>query len=140
MKLFRPATLSFFVALALTTFAVPLQAAEIAKTEHVTARLVSDARSVEASGTITVGLYKIIKPRWHTYWQNSGDAGTPTSIAWTLPAGASAGEILWPAPKRIMIGPVANYGYEDDVTLLTLIKLPESRRAGDTCTIKAVVV
>lgn len=139
MKLFRPATLSFFVALALTTFAVPLQAAEIAKTEHVTARLISDARSVEAGGTITVGLHKIIKPRWHTYWQNSGDAGTPTSIAWTLPAGASAGEILWPAPKRIMIGPVANYGYEDDVTLLTKIQLPETLRAGDTFTIKAVV-
>lgn len=139
MKLFRPATLSFFVALALSTFAVPLQAAEIAKTEHVTARLISDARSVEASGTITLGLHKIIKPRWHTYWQNSGDAGTPTSIAWTLPAGASAGEILWPAPKRIMIGPVANYGYEDDVTLLTKIRLPETLRAGDSFPIKAVV-
>jgi thiol:disulfide interchange protein len=117
----------------------PAYAAEIAKTEHVTARLLSDARSVEAGGTITLGIHKIIKPKWHTYWQNSGDAGTPTSIAWTFPQGASVGEILWPAPKRIMIGPVANYGYEGDVTLLTKIKLPETLRDGDAFPIKAVV-
>lgn len=115
------------------------QAAETAKTEHVTARLVSDARSVEAGGTITVGIHKLIKPKWHTYWQNAGDAGTETSIAWTLPQGGTPSEILWPAPKRLMIGPVANYGYENEVTLLTKITLPENLRAGETFQIKAVV-
>ena len=115
------------------------QAADTAKTEHVTARLVSDARSVEAGSLITVGIHQRIKPRWHTYWQNPGDAGMATTVAWTLPNGASAGEILWPAPKRIMVGPVANYGYEDEVTLLTKIKLPYSLRAGDNFPIRAVV-
>ncbi len=115
------------------------QAAETARTEHVAARLVSDARSVEAGGTLTLGIHKRIKPRWHTYWQNSGDAGLATTIAWTLPAGASAGEILWPAPTRFMVGPVANYGYEDEVTLLTKIQLPENLRAGDTFPVRAVV-
>lgn len=114
-------------------------AADTAKTEHVAARLVTDARSVEPGSTITIGLHKIIKPGWHTYWRNSGDAGTPTSIAWTLPQGASADEILWPAPKRFMVGPVANYGYENEVTLLTQIKVPETLRAGDPFAIKAVV-
>jgi thiol:disulfide interchange protein DsbD len=126
-------------AILLATSPSSLHAAESAKTEHVSARLLSDARSVEAGSTITVGVHKIIKPRWHTYWQNSGDAGTATSIAWTLPAGASAGEILWPAPKRILIGPVANYGYEGEVTLLTKITLPENLRAGDNFPIRAVV-
>ena len=128
--------------LAAAAFAVALtisNAAETARTDHVTARLVSEARTVEAGSTITVGIHKVIKPRWHTYWGNPGDAGMATSIAWTLPQGAKAGEILWPAPKRIMIGPVANYGYEDEVTLLTKIKLPENLRAGDTVPVKAVV-
>lgn len=114
-------------------------AADTAKTEHVTARLLTDTRSVEPGSTITIGLHKVIKSGWHTYWRNSGDAGTPTSIAWTLPQGARADEILWPAPKRFMVGPVANYGYENEVTLLTQIKVPETLRAGDPFAIKAVV-
>jgi thiol:disulfide interchange protein len=130
---------SILAALALCITIPSARAAEIAKTEHVTARLLADARSIEAGGIITVGIHKQIKPKWHTYWQNSGDAGTATSIAWTLPAGADAGEILWPAPKRILIGPVANYGYEGEVTLLTKIKLPENLRAGDDFPIRAVV-
>lgn len=139
MKFPRPLPASLLSAAVFFASLHALHAAEIAKTEHVTARLVSDARSVEAGGTITVGIHKVIKPKWHTYWQNSGDAGTPTSIAWTLPMGASAGEILWPAPERIMIGPVANYGYEDEVTLLSKITVPETLRAGDSFPIKAVV-
>jgi thiol:disulfide interchange protein len=139
MDLPRQSSLLLLSAIALGTSVATPRAAEIAKTEHVTARLVSDARSVEAGGTITVGIHQRIKPRWHTYWQNPGDAGTATSIAWTLPEGAKAGEILWPAPKRILIGPVANYGYEDEVTLLTKIELPKNLRAGDSVPIRAVV-
>jgi thiol:disulfide interchange protein len=139
MNVSRLLLASLIALAALSANATALHAAEIAKTEHVTARLVSDARSVEAGSTITVGIHKVIKPKWHTYWRNSGDAGTPTSINWTLPQGTDAGEILWPAPKRIMIGPVANYGYEDEVTLLAKIKLPETLNAGDAFPIKAVV-
>jgi thiol:disulfide interchange protein len=139
MKLPRLFSASLLASGALCASLSLSQAADTAKTEHVTARLVSDARSVEAGAIITVGIHQRIKPRWHTYWQNPGDAGMATTIAWTLPAGASAGEILWPAPKRIMVGPVANYGYEDEVTLLTKIKLPEDLRTGDTFPIRAVV-
>lgn len=130
---------SLAAVLALLFMGSAVSAAEVEKTDHVTARLVSDARSVEPDGTITVGLHKVIKPRWHTYWVNSGDAGTSTTIAWTLPAGATASEIQWPAPTRFMVGPVANYGYENEVTLLTTIKLPADLRAGDTLALKAVV-
>lgn len=139
MNLSRHLFASLLTVATLSAALSPVHAAELAKTEHVTARLISDARSVEAGGTITVGIHKVIKPKWHTYWQNSGDAGMATTIAWTLPQGATASEILWPAPKRIMVGPVANYGYEDEVTLLSTIKLPADLRAGDTFQIKAVV-
>jgi thiol:disulfide interchange protein len=139
MKLKPLLTASLFAAALVTGSVSPIVAAETARTDHVTARLLSDARSVEAGSTITVGIHQHIKPRWHTYWQNSGDSGLATTIAWTLPQGATAGEILWPAPKRIMIGPVANYGYEGEVTLLTKIKLPDNLRAGENANIRAVV-
>ncbi len=139
MKFYRHLSVVLLALSALIAPRTALHAAEIAKTDHVTARLVTEARSVEAGSTITVGIHKVIKPRWHTYWENFGDAGMSTTIAWTLPQGAKAGDILWPAPKRFMVGPVANYGYEDEVTLLTRITLPDTLRAGDTFPIKAVV-
>jgi thiol:disulfide interchange protein/DsbC/DsbD-like thiol-disulfide interchange protein len=138
MRLHRLLLMAVLAAVTAAPFA-SARAATVAETKHVTARLVADARSVEAGGTITVGIHKRITPRWHTYWKNSGDSGLATTIAWSLPQGATAGEILWPAPKRIMVGPVANYGYEDEVTLLTEIRVPANLRAGDNFPIAATV-
>src|SRR5215213_1476394 len=44
-------------------------------------------------------------------------AGLPTTFAWTLPPGIDAGEVAWPVPKKIPVGPLANYGYEATVLL-----------------------
>ena len=66
---------------------------------------------------VWVGLQLTHKPEWHTYWKNSGDSGLPTMLEWTLPPGVMAGDIAWPLPKKIPIGNLANYGYEDTVLL-----------------------
>jgi thiol:disulfide interchange protein DsbD len=55
---------------------------------------------------------------WHTYWKNPGDSGLPTRIEWQLPEGWKAGEIQWPYPKPLPVGPLMNYGYEDEVLLV----------------------
>jgi len=139
MKSVRALCVAIAAALTLCGAVLPLRAASIAETKHVTARLIADTKAVEPGSTITVAVNKRILAKWHTYWQNPGDAGMATTIAWKLPDGASAGEIQWPAPKRFMVGPVANYGYEDEVTLLTQIKVPDTLRAGDNFPIHAVV-
>ena len=64
-----------------------------------------------------LGLRIAHAPGWHTYWRNSGDSGLPTTLAWTLPPGWSAGDVQWPAPIKFFLGPLANYGYEDEVLL-----------------------
>jgi len=64
---------------------------------------------------VWVGLQLAHQPEWHTYWKNSGDSGLPTQLQWQLPAGVTAGDIAWPNPKKIPIGPLANYGYEGTV-------------------------
>ena len=71
-----------------------------------------------------VALRQTIRPKWHTYWKNPGDSGLPTEIAWTLPAGAKADPIVWPAPTLIDVGGVINYGFQDDVLLLVRITPP----------------
>ncbi len=88
------------------------------KTEHVEAELVADKASAQPGKPILVGLKLRMEPHWHTYWKNPGDSGLPTKIDWVLPAGWKAGEIQWPYPHPLPVGPLLNYGYEDEVVLL----------------------
>jgi len=62
-----------------------------------------------------VGLYFKLEPGWHIYWKNPGDAGEPPHIQWTLPVGIAAGPLQFPAPKRLPLGPLMDYGYEGEV-------------------------
>jgi thiol:disulfide interchange protein DsbD len=88
------------------------------KTEQVRAQLLAHApQGIQAGQTFWLGLQIEHQPHWHTYWQNPGDSGLPTRLQWKLPAGLQAGEIAWPLPKKIPIGTLANYGYENTVLL-----------------------
>jgi thiol:disulfide interchange protein len=97
----------------------------VVTTERARAELMAHApQGVTASNddnitpnTVWVGLQLAHQPEWHTYWKNSGDSGLPTQLTWTLPVGVMAGDIAWPAPKKIRIGSLINYGYEGTVLL-----------------------
>nr|WP_186329868.1 thioredoxin family protein [Variovorax boronicumulans] len=90
----------------------------VVTTPQVRAELVALAPQGVAPGQpVWVGLSITHKPEWHTYWKNPGDSGLPTELRWQLPAGVQAGEIAWPVPHKIPIGPLANYGYENTVLL-----------------------
>ena len=101
-------------------------------TEQVRAELLAHAPQgvptgpAGASQPVWLGLQITHQPGWHTYWKNSGDSGLPTQLEWTLPVGVMAGDIAWPLPKKIPIGHLANFGYEDTVLLpVPLIVTPE---------------
>jgi thiol:disulfide interchange protein len=92
----------------------------VVKTENVRAELVSEVSEVKAGEPFWAGLRLTMRPKWHTYWKNPGDSGLPTEINWKLDK-AKADPITWPAPSFFDIGGVINYGYHDDVLLLTKI-------------------
>jgi thiol:disulfide interchange protein len=100
------------------------------KTEHVEAELVADKASAQPGKPVTVGLKLRMEPHWHTYWKNPGDSGLPTTIEWILPAGWKAGEIQWPYPHPLPVGPLLNYGYEDEVVLLAELTPPADAPSG----------
>ena len=107
---------------------MPLAASPSAtvSTPQVHARLAVHAPDGLAAGKAAwLGLVIRHQPDWHTYWKNSGDSGLPTQLTWQLPAGATAGEIQWPTPKRMVIGSLANYGYEDIVLLPVPLTISE---------------
>ncbi len=76
------------------------------------------------------GLYFKLEPGWHIYWENAGDAGEPPSIDWTLPKGVTAGPLQFPAPTRLPVGPLMDYGYESDVLLPFRLHVAPQARPG----------
>ena len=75
---------------------------------------------------------------WHTYWLNAG-TGYPTSLAWTLPEGFSAGPIVWPVPHTVKdtAGNVTGNGYEGTVHLFVQITPPATLAVGSTVQLRA---
>ena len=125
------------LAAALLCLASLAATAQAVRTEHVTAELVARNAGVQPGQSLQIGLRLQHIPHWHTYWRNPGDSGLPTTLAWTLPAGAQAGEIEWPAPRRIPIGPLVNHGYEDDLLLPLRFTAPADAQPGSTLQVKA---
>jgi thiol:disulfide interchange protein DsbD len=120
-------------ALALATSAV----AQPVRTQHVEAELVAAKTAIVPGEPLTVALRLAIDKGWHTYWQNPGDSGLPTTLEWKLPDGVTAGPIQWPAPRALPAGPLLNYGYENEVLHLVELKTAPSLAPGTTATLKA---
>ena len=109
----------------------------VVSTEHVTVTLVSEQSNIEPGQTFWIGLHFELIPHWHIYWRNPGASGSAPVIRWTLPAGWEIGEVHWPVPKRIRVGPLSNYGYEDSVVLLVPVQVPPSPLLADSQIITA---
>jgi thiol:disulfide interchange protein DsbD len=108
-------------------------------TGHLTAELVSQTRGVAPGGLAYVAIRQDIQKGWHTYWRNPGDSGEATSAKWELPKDWSVGDWVWPAPQRLPLGPLMNYGYTKQVLLPVALNVPASAKPGATVTLKADV-
>jgi thiol:disulfide interchange protein DsbD len=81
------------------------------------AQLVSAHDTLTAGQTASLALHITTSPGWHVYWVNPGDSGTPPRLDWTTTTGAEPQALRWPAPHRIVTGPVISLGYSDRVLL-----------------------
>ncbi len=106
----------------------------------VKVELISDVATIKAGAPFTLGVRLAIKPAWHVYWKNPGDSGAPTRVKWDLPDGFKAGDLQYPVPRRIELpGDEVNYGYEDEVMLLTTITPPADLAPGKAIDLSADV-
>lgn len=120
----------FAVAAALAWHAAAGAAGAVVTTEQVRAELLAHAPQGVAPGKpVWLGLSIEHLPHWHTYWKNPGDSGLPTTLTWQLPSGVTAGEIDWPTPVRIPVGPLVNYGYEGKLLLPVPLTVPSGFNA-----------
>jgi len=90
---------------------------------HTHVRLVSEQDAVVPGGTFWVGLDVILDDGWHVYWQNPENSGLSPKIKWDLPSGIKAGDIHWPYPQRLSVGPLTGFGYEHEVFLLVPVSV-----------------
>ena len=100
------------------------------KAQHLTVELVSLGPAIAPGGTQVAGLVFSIDEHWHVYWVNAGDSGEPPHIAWTLPAGISAGPMQFPIPERLPLGPLMDFGYEDEVAFPLTISAAATAKPG----------
>lgn len=121
-----PSLLGITAALGITT------PTSYAMTPTLNARvaLVADHATVAPGQSFKAGLRIIHDKGWHTYWANPGDSGLPTRFDWTLPNGASAGDIEWPLPERLLAGGLTNFGYSDALLLPATLRVPADASPG----------
>lgn len=97
---------------------------------HATVELVSSITAAKIGEPFLVGIVIRTDPGWHVYWTNPGDAGTPTSVTWTLPEGWKINDLQWPIPSRFSEGKATTYGYDGSTLLIATVTQPTDAKKG----------
>jgi DsbC/DsbD-like thiol-disulfide interchange protein len=100
--------------------------------------MISEVSQIRAGQTFFVGFHLRHPPGYHSYWKHPGVVGVATKISWQLPDGFRAGEILWPAPQKVMMSIHPAQGYRGDVLLMVPITAPAGLFTG-SITLRAEV-
>ena len=97
---------------------------------HLTVALLADQQAVSAKAPgLHLGLLFKLDPGWHVYWSNAGDSGEAPAVKWQLPDGFTAGPLAFPAPKRLPLGPLMDFGYEHEVLFPVSVARAHGRAA-----------
>jgi len=122
--------------LALTPLARALESDPVAS-PRATVTIIADHAAIAPGQPFRLALRQRLAPGWHTYWVNPGDAGQPPEVSLTLPEGATAQPMRFPAPERIPYGPLVNFGYEGEPVFTIPVTPPATLRPGDTFSVTA---
>ena len=99
--------------------------------------LVAETPTPAAGSRVTLAFAMKPAPQWHGYWQNPGDAGLPTRVAWIAPKGLSFGPLQYPVPQPLLIAGLMNYVYEKDYAQLVTVDVPKGLAPGTKLPISA---
>lgn len=97
---------------------------------HLRIELVPETHAPRAGDAVALALAITPQPGWHGYWINPGDAGFPAKLTWTLPTGVTAGDPVYPAPDRLLIGGLMNYVFDKPYAPIVELRVPAGLAAG----------
>jgi DsbC/DsbD-like thiol-disulfide interchange protein len=123
MQIKDPAlSLRLFLIFMLVLIPLPWPRVAAASIPHGKVDLVAENQWIAPGRETFFGLRFQLEKGWHIYWINPGDSGQPPRVEWHLPQGLSAGEIEWPAPRRLGTSPIVDFGYDYAVMLLVPVR------------------
>jgi thiol:disulfide interchange protein DsbD len=114
----------------LVSGAAAFAASSSADVTHLHVQLLVPDHVLMAGHPTDLGIYFKLEPGWHIYWKNAGDSGEPPRVRWSLPDGVTASDFQFPAPKRLPLGPLMDFGYEDEVLFPLTISVDKNVKAG----------
>lgn len=94
------------------------------ETNMVHASLISNSTAVVPGQKFRLGIELKMQPGWHTYYKESGEAGMPTKVEWTLPAGFKSSEFMWERPHKMEDSGIITYGYNEHTVMAAEIEVP----------------
>jgi thiol:disulfide interchange protein/DsbC/DsbD-like thiol-disulfide interchange protein len=100
---------------------------QVHKTDQIEVELIAETSNVVAGETLWLAIRLQPIEHWHTYWKFGGDSGQATEATeWQLPAGASAGDIVWPIPEWTPFpgSDLVTFTYEREVLLPIPVTVP----------------
>jgi thiol:disulfide interchange protein len=129
MRYFR---LIFVLVAALVAVPLAFAASNSADVAHLHVQLVVPNQNLNIGTPANAGLYFKLESGWHVYWKNAGDSGEPPHIQWTVPAGITASAMQFPAPQRLPLGPLMDFGYENEVLFPFTVQAAATAKQGSS--------
>lgn len=84
-----------------------------------TAKLLANRETIAKGQPFLLGLELTMDDHWHTYWENPGSSGLPTTLEFEPIEGLKLGELQFPLPKKFEDDyNMVTFGYDDQVLLL----------------------
>ena len=97
----------------------------VADEQPVAVAVVAEHASIQPGGATRVAVYFDISDGWHIYGLMPGDAGLPTSVLWSAPAGVEIGPSHWPQPEDFdEPGGIKTHGYTGSLVLFSNLSYP----------------
>lgn len=102
---------------------------------HASATWITEKSETAGGEAVRTAIRVKVDEGWHTYWKNPGVVGMPFSLDTDFPEGWEAGDIQYPAPKRITVSGLVSFCHEGEFMLPVAVtppsgfegKLPELR-------------
>lgn len=101
--------------------------------------LIADTSNVVEGKPFRLAIELKMDPGWHTYYKESGEAGMPTRVIWTLPPGFTAADLMWQRPHKFSDSGITTYGYSDKTVIASTITPPATLTTGAKLKFKAKV-
>ena len=108
--------------------------------QPVKVELISEHASLQPGGMTHLGVHFELESGWHIYAQDPGDAGLPTTVAWSAPAEVSIGPLRWPPAQEFLDpGDIHTFGFSGMLVLTSPVTVAAHAAHGSTILIQADV-